>query len=268
VRDDAAANAAARYAAAARAVAVRGDSPDAERISLRSRDLEADELAALLRLGPISDREEYAELARLVGERAPRSRLRDLFPTDRDESRGLALRAANLGIDRWTLWADPSGASLADDFDQSGQRCLVVDLGSLGSPEEQALVAGAVLRTLWRRRPRREPMLIVIDEAHNVCPQQPTHELMALATEDAIRIAREGRKFGLYLLLATQRPDKLHINVLSECDNLVLMRMNSAAEHVLTTELDEVELVRCDLSIEKEQRLRAALGSESEDWLG
>jgi uncharacterized membrane protein len=37
---------------------------------------------------------------------------------------------------------------------------------------------------------------------------------------------------------------------------------------VLTTELDEVELVRCDLSIEKEQRLRAALGSESEDWLG
>jgi DNA helicase HerA-like ATPase len=111
-------------------------------------------------------------------------------------------------------------------------------------------------------------MLIVIDEAHSVCPQQPTHELMALATEGAIRIAREGRKFGLYLLLATQRPDKLHINVLSECDNLVLMRMNSAAEHVLTTELDEVELVRCDLSIEKEQRLRAALGSESEDWLG
>jgi uncharacterized protein len=230
VRDDVAANAAARYAAAAQAVAVRGDSPDAERISLRPRDLETDELAALLRLGPISDREEYAELARLVGERAPRSRLRDLFPTDRDESRGLALRAANLGIDRWTLWADPSAASLADDFDQSGQRCLVVDLGSLGSPEEHALVAGAVLRMLWRRRPRREPMLIVIDEAHNVCPQQPTHELMALPTEDAIRIAREGRKFGLYLLLATQRPDKLHIDVLSECDNLVLMRMNSAAE--------------------------------------
>jgi DNA helicase HerA-like ATPase len=31
-------------------------------------------------------------------------------------------------------------------------------------------------------------------------------------------------------LLSTQRPDKLHINVLSQCDNLLLMRMNSTAD--------------------------------------
>ena len=45
-----------------------------------------------------------------------------------------------------------------------------------------------------------------------------------------IRIAGEGRKFGLYLILVTQRPQKVHENVLSQCDNLVLMRMNSAAD--------------------------------------
>ena len=43
-------------------------------------------------------------------------------------------------------------------------------------------------------------------------------------------MAGEGRKFGIYLLLATQRPGKIHNNVLSQCDNLALMRMNSSAD--------------------------------------
>jgi DNA helicase HerA-like ATPase len=105
-----------------------------------------------------------------------------------------------------------------------------VDLGSLGTREEQALTAGSVLERLWRRRAAREPIAIVIDEAHNVCPAEPGDPITALATEDAIRIAGEGRKFGLYLIVVTQRPQKVHENVLSQCDNLVLMRMNSAAD--------------------------------------
>jgi hypothetical protein len=51
-----------------------------------------------------------------------------------------------------------------------------------------------------------------------------------VATEYAIRIAAEGRKFGLYLLLSTQRPQKIPENVLSQADNLVLMRLNSLAD--------------------------------------
>ena len=46
----------------------------------------------------------------------------------------------------------------------------------------------------------------------------------------AIKIAAEGRKFGLYLLLSTQRPPKVHENIVSQCDNLLLMRMNSVAD--------------------------------------
>jgi uncharacterized protein len=87
-----------------------------------------------------------------------------------------------------------------------------------------------VLERLWRRRATREPIAIVIDEAHNVCPAEPGDPITALATEDAIRIAGEGRKFGLYLIVVTQRPQKVHENVLSQCDNLVLMRMNSRAD--------------------------------------
>ena len=70
----------------------------------------------------------------------------------------------------------------------------------------------------------------MIDEAHNVCPAEPADPLTALATEHAIRIAGEGRKFGLYLIVVTQRPQKVHENVLAQCDNLVLMRMNSTAD--------------------------------------
>ena len=80
-------------------------------------------------------------------------------------------------------------------------------------------------------------MLLVIDEAHNVCPSDPEDPLTALATEHAVRIAGEGRKFGIYMLVASQRPAKVHENVLSQCDNLVLMRLNSAADAALIAEL-------------------------------
>jgi DNA helicase HerA-like ATPase len=95
---------------------------------------------------------------------------------------------------------------------------------------EKSLVAMGLLNYLWHRREERRPVLVVIDEAHNVCPQEPADRLQAAATERAIQIAGEGRKFGIYLLLSTQRPQKLHTNVLSQSDNLVLMRMNSAGD--------------------------------------
>ena len=114
---------------------------------------------------------------------------------------------------------------------------MVADLGSLGSREEQIVAAEAVLAALWRRRTHREPVLIVIDEAHNVCPADPDGPLTAMATDHAVRIAGEGRKFGLVLLVATQRPQKVHENVVSQCDNLVLMRMNSRSDLVRLTEI-------------------------------
>ncbi|MDH3755993.1 MAG: ATP-binding protein, partial [Acidimicrobiia bacterium] len=86
------------------------------------------------------------------------------------------------------------------------------------------------LGRLWANPHARQPTIIVLDEAHNICPQNPTGPNQALATEHVVRIAGEGRKFGLYLLLATQRPEKVHQNVVSQCDNLLLMKMNSAAD--------------------------------------
>ena len=78
--------------------------------------------------------------------------------------------------------------------------------------------------------PPARPTLVVIDEAHKICSAQPTNPLLAATTQRLIQIAGEGRKFGLWLFLATQRPSKIHPNVLSQCDNLALLRMNSPGD--------------------------------------
>jgi DNA helicase HerA-like ATPase len=109
-------------------------------------------------------------------------------------------------------------------------RGAVIDISSLDTPSEQALAASTVLSELWSRRAERRPALIVIDEAHNVCPVSTAGALQRQGREQVVRIAGEGRKYGLYLLLVTQRPDKLEPNALTQCDNLILLRLNGAAD--------------------------------------
>jgi hypothetical protein len=236
-RADAAPELAERYRAAAAGVVVHGaGEPGPARLRIRLAELDTAAQAAALRLDPIRDREEYAVFAALLEEAKPGA-LQELAELDRPGAAALARRARNLGVDGWGVWARSNPGTTLDALEDPHARCLVVDLGSLGTRSEQALVAGTVLEHLWRRRARREPFLIVIDEAHNVCPAQPEDALTRLATEYAVRIAAEGRKFGLYLLTATQRPQKVHPNVVSQCDNLLLMRVNSAADLAYAREL-------------------------------
>jgi uncharacterized protein len=217
-----------RYRAATGGIAVHS-AAGGERLRLKLRELSTDAQAALLRLDPVVDREEYAELAALLAEEQPPS-MEALAASERPEARRLATRVTNLGLHSYGIWARGEPGSVLDALEDDGPRCLVVDLGSLPTREEQSIVAAAVLERLWSRRARRLPILVVIDEAHNVCPGRPEDALTALAADAVVRIAAEGRKFGLYLLVSTQRPQKVHENVISQADNLVLMRLNSAAD--------------------------------------
>jgi uncharacterized protein len=230
VRDGVSADVAERYRAAVGGLAVhRAGAAGMARLRVRMGELERATQAALLRLDPVADREEHAALDELLESEAPPS-IDALLASEREDTRRLGLRARNLGVDRFGVWALSDPGTTVDAAAGAEGRGVVVDLGSLGTRDEQALAATAVLDGLWRRRERREPVLIVIDEAHNVCPAQPEDRLTALATEQAVRIAAEGRKFGLYLLVSTQRPQKVHPNIVTQCDNLVLMRLNSAAD--------------------------------------
>ena len=198
-------------------------------LRLRIGELEPGLQASILRLDPVADREEYAEFVAIVDAERPVD-VQALVDSPHPTARALLQRARNLGVTGWGIWARERGGSVLGALAEGSARMLVVDLGSLGSREEQAVVAAGVLADLWRRRSERRPTLVVIDEAHNVCPAVAPDAVTAAAVRDAIAIAAEGRKFGLHLLVSTQRPQKIHENVLTQCENLVLMRLNAAAD--------------------------------------
>jgi DNA helicase HerA-like ATPase len=186
----------------------------------------------ILGLDPVADADSYNAFVRIIrGFDGPHYSLEDIIEQTRAsfeaDTRRLGLRIDNLGVADQSIWG-ASDEPVMDVGDQ--RRILLADLGSLSDATEMSIAAAAVLGYLWDHRRERKPTIIVIDEAHNVCPQNPTTANQSLATEHVIRIAGEGRKFGLYLLLSTQRPSKVHQNVISQCDNLLLMRMNSAVD--------------------------------------
>jgi uncharacterized protein len=192
--------------------------------------------AALLRLDPIDDRDEYhALLTAFEAARGDEGFLSvdDAIAllTNSDDPLLLAARKRieNLGVHRMAAWAG-RGRTLMDRWLEDRPRALVADTSGFEDRRERLAVAVATLHQLWARRKERRPLLLVVDEAHDVCPAAPENQLQRLAVELFTRIAGEGRKYGIYLLLASQRPDKLPDNVLSQCDNLLLMRVNSAAD--------------------------------------
>jgi len=188
--------------------------------------------ALVLGLDPIADAEQFDALRGVVEMMPdPEYSLRDVRDrlSPREESaRRLVLRIDNLGAADWSVWAGADDIPVVDQL-PPGWRGAVADLGELPHPRERNAVVASILTALWEWRHQRQPVLLVIDEAHNVAPGVPADSAQALAIEHMVRIAAEGRKYGLYLFLATQRPDRLHPEVLAQCENLVLMKVNSSA---------------------------------------
>jgi ABC-type dipeptide/oligopeptide/nickel transport system ATPase component len=71
---------------------------------------------------------------------------------------------------------------------------------------------------------------IMIDEAHNFAPEASNDPHEKMLGELIHTIAAEGRKYGLHLILATQRPNKVKRGLLGECDNAIIMKMNSRSD--------------------------------------
>lgn len=189
--------------------------------------------AAVLRLDPLRDADEYnVHLKLAADESTPRydvEQLREVIGSlDVPGGRELLLRLENLGVLEWDLWA--WGAESVEDVIDQRPRATVMDLGGFRQAEEAKVAALAALDHLWKTRESRQPILIVIDEAHNLVPANPLTPVEVALTERIVQIAAEGRKFGLWLLLSTQRPSKTHPNALSQCDNLGLMRMSSTRD--------------------------------------
>jgi uncharacterized protein len=231
-------DAAAAYAEAARGVQVLGAEPrdGVSPLRIRLQDLGPAGVAALMQLDPIADREEYNALLHALRS-APDEGFESLesateaFRASGDEVLELIrMRVENLGVDRMAAWAKRSSRSISQVWGEEHPRALIADTSGFEERRERIAVAVAVLEHLWAERKQRRPLLLVVDEAHDLCPAEPEDPLQRLAVDRFTRIAGEGRKYGIHLLLASQRPDKLPENVLSQCDNLLLMRVNSAGD--------------------------------------
>ncbi len=206
---------------------------DLPQLRARFTDLPLTAKAAVLQLDPIADADEYnvllhadATLSGGAGATPDQSTyISALRASDDPGHQRLAKRIENLQVLDWDLWA--RGEVAATDIIDERPQATVLDLGGFAHPAEPKVAALSALEHLWARREERRPVLIVIDEAHNICPPVATSAVEQALIDRVVQIAAEGRKFGLWLLLSTQRPTKIHPNVLSQCDNLCLMRMNA-----------------------------------------
>lgn len=163
-------------------------------------------------------------------------------PTPRHLTKQLELARSRLSDARYAFIFDPgSGYTPTQDgqveADLAGLvaawvghdgAITVLDVSEL--PSDVATdVVGLLIRTVydtlfWAGNSavsgREQPLLIVVDEAHRFLPEgQDTSAHRALT-----RIAKEGRKYGVGLMVVTQRPSEIDATVLSQCGTMIALR--------------------------------------------
>ncbi len=115
----------------------------------------------------------------------------------------------------------------------------IVDISGL--PNEvagplTALIARLLFQyKLWQTREEREkdPVLFICEEAHRYVPNHGEAQYKE-AQEAVRRIAKEGRKYGVGLMLISQRPSDVEATVLSQCNSWIILRLTNSndQEHV------------------------------------
>ena len=73
------------------------------------------------------------------------------------------------------------------------------------------------------------PLLLVYEEAHKYVPKSDLAKYKA-SKESIERIAKEGRKYGVSLLLASQRPSEISETIFSQCNNFLALRLTNPSD--------------------------------------
>jgi DNA helicase HerA-like ATPase len=115
----------------------------------------------------------------------------------------------------------------------------VLDLSGLPA-EVRATAVGVLARLFfdyryWDAKAENLPIALILEEAHSYIPAESDSKF-DVALQAIERIAKEGRKYGLSLVVVSQRPSNVSQTILSQCGTFVALR--------LTSDVDQTRVLR------------------------
>ena len=118
-----------------------------------------------------------------------------------------------------------------EDLVQYGKISIVSLAGYTG--DFQATIYSIIAEQLFEAKVTRSlrlPFLFLLEEAHNFVPGRGTSSAEQQSIAITKQIAQEGRKFGVGLVMISQRPSRLDETALSQCNSYIIMRMVNPAD--------------------------------------
>lgn len=115
---------------------------------------------------------------------------------------------------------------------ESQRGIKIIDFSEVPS-DVLPIITGVLARLLyniqfWMDKDERHPLTIVCDEAHLYLPVRDAAEAAEKRALEAFeRIAKEGRKYGVSLLVVSQRPSDVSRTILSQCNNFLVLRLTN-----------------------------------------
>lgn len=122
------------------------------------------------------------------------------------------------------------GIAVQNERYKKKRQICIIDLND-ASDEIVELASAVVARLIFDRMRRADPrnaipVHLILEEAHRYISERPSR----FAIDASItfqRIAKEGRKYGAFLIVASQRPSELSKTVLSQCNNFIIHRIQN-----------------------------------------
>lgn len=113
------------------------------------------------------------------------------------------------------------------------KQVIIIDLSSV-EDEIVEIISCVLARIIYESakeiQPRNSyPISLVLEEAHRYIGNDPQRTFLR-ANKIFEAIAKEGRKFGVFLVVSSQRPSELSETVLSQCSNFIVHRIQNPAD--------------------------------------
>lgn len=138
-----------------------------------------------------------------------------------------------------------SMAHIADklmDYHHENSQIKIIDFSEVPA-DILPVIVGLVARTIyqvqfWTDHSMRHPLAFVCDEAHLYLPKKEgQNPVERRAIEAFEKIAKEGRKYGVALMIVSQRPSDVSTTVLSQCNNIIALRLSNGDDQLTVKKL-------------------------------